>query len=250
MPDVVVREQAITIFVNGQEITTLGCTPEYVQELVVGFLYAEGFLPGLEALTSLVLDMVSGTAHAEITGIATPVPAFRTRRFFSAHEDSPPFYHTADAALCPVMEAEGRQIEAETAFRLMEQLEARSRLFRRTGGVHCAAVADHNGRFLAYYEDVARQNTLDKLIGAHLLSGLETEGKSIVFSGRVSSEIVLKAAKLRCPILIAKSAPNELGLKLAADLGMTVIGFSKHERFNLYTHPERICVCPGVVLGN
>ncbi|MCD7947233.1 MAG: formate dehydrogenase accessory sulfurtransferase FdhD [Oscillospiraceae bacterium] len=245
-PDIVVREKAITVFVGGREITTLTCTPEYVQELVVGFLYTEGFLPTLDALTSLVLDMASGTAHAEIA--AEPLHRFRKRHFAASRADgSPPFYFASDAALCRRMEGEG-QLEAETAFRLMEALEARSRLFRRTGGVHCAAVADRTGRFLSYYEDVARQNTLDKLMGAHLLAGQETEGNIVVFSGRVSAEVVLKVAKLRCPILIAKSAPNELGLQMADALGMTVIGFAKRERFNLYTHPERIATCPGAAL--
>lgn len=242
--DMVVRETPITVYVNGWETATLISSPDGIRELTVGFLFGEGILTQIDDLESLVIETETGSVHVEIKGYSLQSsPGFVKRYTGSCYGRSlTSFYYLSDARLCRENTNEV-QISSNTVFQLMDSLEARAHIFRRTGGVHCAALADENG-LIAYYEDIGRHNTLDKLLGYKLLGNVETEDKIIVFSGRVSSEIVLKVSKLHCPILIARSAPTELALTLADDLGVTVVGFARDERFNLYTHPGRVYITP------
>ncbi|MBP2664421.1 MAG: fdhD, partial [Firmicutes bacterium] len=123
--------------------------------------------------------------------------------------------------------------------RYSELLEAMSETFRLTGGVHGGAMAAE-GKLIYWSQDVGRHNVFDKLYGRCLLDGISTHNKVLVFSGRVSSEIVLKVSKMNIPIIIARSAPTTLALDMAEELGVTVIGFARGERLNIYTHSERI----------
>jgi len=107
--------------------------------------------------------------------------------------------------------------------------------------VHSAALADDE-RVLIFQQDIGRHNTLDKIMGQCFLKEIQLDDKVIVFSGRVSSEILLKAAKMGVPILISRSAPTDLALELADDLGITVIGFARGDKFNIYTHYHRVLV--------
>lgn len=238
--DYVAQEMAVTVYINGWETATLICSLSNIRELVVGFLCGEGIVSGISDMESLVMDTATGRVDVEMPGYTPSNSRDFMRRYFgsSCGRSRTSFYFAADATLCERNEHEG-QISSDTVFSLMEQLEERSALYRQTGGAHCAALADGE-KLIACYEDVGRHNTLDKLLGHKLLEGLDTTGNVIVFSGRVSSEIVLKVSKLGCPILIARSAPTELALILAEDLAITVIGFSREERFNLYTHHQRI----------
>jgi FdhD protein len=111
--------------------------------------------------------------------------------------------------------------------------------FQATGGVHNAALCEPD-RLLAVRADIGRHNALDKLFGHSLRSGISPHGKIIAFSGRLSSEVVLKTAKIGAAVLLSKSAPTDLALDLAHDLGITAVGFIRGDRMNVYTHPERI----------
>ena len=110
--------------------------------------------------------------------------------------------------------------------------------FHHTGGVH-NALCDVNGIILSRM-DIGRHNALDKIYGYCLRNDISIKDKIIVFSGRISSEILLKVAKIGCEIILSKSAPTELALQLAEDLGITTIGFIRNHSLNVYTHPERV----------
>src|SRR5690625_2672954 len=111
--------------------------------------------------------------------------------------------------------------------------------FQRTGGVHNAALATP-GELLFTRTDIGRHNALDKIFGAMLQEKIPAKGKLVVFSGRVSSEVLLKISKMGIGLIISKSAVTDLAVKLAEDLGITVIGFARKNRMNIYTHPERV----------
>jgi len=114
-----------------------------------------------------------------------------------------------------------------------------SRVFKATGGVHSAALCDTQN-ILVFSEDIGRHNAIDKIFGECILEDIPTDEHLIITSGRVSSEILLKVAKRSIPILISKSAPTNLGVRLADDLGITLIGFVRGERMNVYTNKWRV----------
>lgn len=148
------------------------------------------------------------------------------------------FYNALDSVLgSPVT---GKlQITPEQVRLLMDELQSKGDLFRLTGGTHIAAMAECR-RLLITFEDIGRHNALDKIIGESLLQGITAEDKIIVSSGRISSEILLKAAKLKIQLLISRAAPTSLSVNLAEKLNITLIGFVRGKRFNVYTHEWRI----------
>ena len=137
-------------------------------------------------------------------------------------------------------------IDLQTVASSTERLRAEQPTFDRTGGIHAAALMGEDGRLLAVAEDVGRHNAVDKVVGQRLRAtprGLGEAGAGaalLVVSGRVSFEIVQKAAAARVPILAAVSAPTSLAIDLSHELGLTLTGFVREGRLNVYTHPERI----------
>ena len=118
-------------------------------------------------------------------------------------------------------------------------LEEASGLFKRTGGVHCAALADADG-FLAYEEDISRHAAVEKLAGACLEAGISMKNRILVFSGRVPGDIVQMASDMGCGLIIARSAPTALACDMARERGITLIGFARGGAFNVYSCPHRI----------
>jgi FdhD protein len=123
----------------------------------------------------------------------------------------------------------------------MAEFRRRSELHRQTGGVHAAALADRNG-LLVFREDIGRHNAVDKVIGAYLLAGNCFEDKLLLSSGRLSSEILHKAAACSVPILVSRSAPTDRCVALARERSITLIGFARGRRMNIYSRGERIAV--------
>ena len=130
-------------------------------------------------------------------------------------------------------------ISAEDVFGLVKQFQHRSEVYRATGGVHSAALC-RGRQILVFAEDIGRHNAVDKIFGRCLLEDIATEGGVVVTSGRISSEILLKVAKRDIPLLLSKAAPTNLGVKLADDLGITLIGFVRGRRMNVYSHGWRV----------
>lgn len=238
--DFVVRETALTIHVNGKELATLVCSPMDLEYMAVGFLCAEGILQKREDLKGITLDEEEGMAWVETGGDASLAEKVFLKRYITpcCGRSRTSFYFATDALLCRPVTSE-LKVSRKTVVNLAAELQERSGLFRRTGGVHGAALA-RNDEILIFREDIGRHNTLDKIYGQCFLEEIPRHDKMIIFSGRVSSEILLKVAKMGAPILVSRSAPTDLALKLAEDLRVTVIGFARGNRMNIYTHPDRI----------
>ena len=121
-------------------------------------------------------------------------------------------------------------------------LQEKAELFRITGGIHSAALCTPEG-VVYFCEDIGRHNAVDKIIGLCLKNSVTIEDKILVTSGRISSEILVKTAKLGIPILISRAAPTTLSIELADKLGITLIGFVRGRRFNVYCHTDRVTIC-------
>ena len=238
----VTAESPLTVFINGNEFATVVCSPWEIEYMAVGFLASEGIVRTRDALGDMVIDRDRGIVQVRVDGYEESVAGkvFLKRYINSCCGRSrASFYYSTDAMLCKRVESDAR-IHPERALELMERVITRSAMFKRTGGVHGGLIADA-GRVLSYHEDVGRNNVLDRIYGRCFLEGVDFSDKVVAFSGRVSSEIVLKMSKMGAPILVSHAAPTNLGLELAEDLGITVIAFARDgERCTVYAHPERV----------
>jgi FdhD protein len=241
--DLIVREKAITIYVNFEELATVVCSPSYLVYMAVGFLCSEGILRNRQDLKDITVEEDKGLVYVEVNEYEQKLAGkVFLKRYITpcCGRSRASFYFSTDALLCKTVVSDVR-IPASKVRSLAEELEERSKLFRRTGGVHSAALAVDD-EILIFQEDIGRHNTLDKIMGQCFLDEIPFDDKVIIFSGRVSSEILLKAAKMGVPILVSRSAPTDLALNLAEDLGITVVGFARGEKFNIYTHRQRVLV--------
>lgn len=237
--DVVVREFPVTIILNNQELVTLLCTPVHLDYLAVGFLFSEGLLNSKGDIKKITVDEQRGVVRVE-TGEQTTdaVELVFKRLITSGCGRGASFYSAADVSRTQKVKSK-ISILALEVFELVRQFQHRSEVFKTTGGVHSAALCN-NKEIIIFSEDIGRHNAIDKIFGECILKEMTTDGHVIITSGRVSSEILLKAARGNIPVLVSKSAPTDMGIKLAADLGITLIGFVRGKRMNIYVNDWRV----------
>ncbi|MGM7702519.1 formate dehydrogenase accessory sulfurtransferase FdhD [Pseudalkalibacillus sp. Hm43] len=239
--DTVVTEFPLTIVLNGHEFATMVCTPAFLKEMVIGFLASEGVIRLFKRdIASITIDEDKGFAYVETTTKIEQTIQEHTKRFIGSccGKSRQSFYFQNDVKTAKSSMTK-RTISYEQCINLMEQLQSSSSTFQATGGVHNAAICSPEGMIVSR-TDIGRHNALDKLYGHCLMNEIHVQDKILVFSGRISSEILLKAAKIGVGILLSKSAPTELALQAAEDLNITTAGFIRGNRVNVYTHPERI----------
>ena len=232
-----------------QSISITMRTPGEDHELAVGFLYGEGIVSRAKDIDTVfncgpVMQGVQNVVRVELKP-DVGVDLERLRRNF---------YTTSSCGVCGKTSLEALKvitnrdvaddvlrIDARRLCRLPEQLRQRQRLFAETGGIHASGLFDSGGSLLDAYEDVGRHNALDKLIGTQLMGGrLPLEKQGIIVSGRASFELMQKALVAGCPMLVAVGAPSSLAVELAHNYGMTLVGFLREDRFNIYSRAERV----------
>ncbi|MBS4198788.1 formate dehydrogenase accessory sulfurtransferase FdhD [Bacillus sp. FJAT-49732] len=237
--DITAVEYPLTVYVDDEEFATIVCSPTNINELVLGFLASEGLIRNADQISSIEIDEHHGFAYVQLKIKQSINKEFFSKRMIgSCCGKSRQFYFYNDANTAKTIMSK-HQISIKECFSLMKQLQECSIDFQQTGGVHNAALCT-NDTILYYFSDIGRHNALDKLYGHILQHNVPLKDKVIVFSGRISSEVVLKISKIGVGILISKSAPTTLGIELANDLGITVVGFVRKEKLNIYSHPERI----------
>ncbi|MCL0039125.1 formate dehydrogenase accessory sulfurtransferase FdhD [Dehalococcoidia bacterium] len=241
MEDVVVREFPLTIILNNQELVTLLCSPTNLKYLALGFLASEGFIRAREEVKSILLDDQRGVVRVETEGSPHIAGDLIFKRFItSGCGRGTAFYSIANAADTAMVESK-TEISASQVFTMVREFQHRSEVFKNTGGVHSAALTDGE-RLLIFAEDTGRHNAIDKVFGECLWENTPTEDRVIVTSGRISSEILFKVAKRGIPIIISPSAPTDLAVRTALDLGITLIGFVRGKRMNVYANSWRVSV--------
>lgn len=237
--DQVVVEYVLTLYIDEQEFATMICTPQHLPDLIIGFLAAEGLIRSTEQISKLEVDVPKGTAEIKLSGEAQRLKeSFGKRWVGSCCGKSRLFYFESDLKTAKTI-VKQQPFHAERCLELMRALQQRSTAFQQTGGVHNAALANEQ-ELLIIRTDIGRHNALDKIFGAWLQHPMPLQDKAVVFSGRVSSEVILKTAKIGVGLLVSKSAPSDLAIQFAHELNSTLIGFARKDRFNVYTHPQRI----------
>jgi len=237
--DTVATEYPLTVVLNGEEFATMVCSPTNLQELLIGFLASEGIIRFFDDILSIQIDEAQGFAYIELKKPLEKEQHDHSKRFIgSCCGKSRQFYFKSDVKTAKTVVSR-LTITISQAFALMEQLQFESEHFLRTGGVHNAALCTTDD-MLTIRTDIGRHNALDKIYGNILENKIQLTDKLIVFSGRLSSEVLLKISKIGVGIIISKSAPTDLALRLANDLGITTVGFARRNKMNVYTHPHRI----------
>lgn len=230
--DEIATELPIVIYINGRILTTLYATPRELMELAIGCLMTEGLVRDLGEI--IEVHILGSSIY-----ITLPEPVEGILK-----------QHSSRCSGIPEMEygqpSEIHEVESNIKWtyvkilKVVEKLNSNAILYRRTGGVHVAMIINSRG-FEILCEDVGRHNVVDKVIGAYVLKGFRDFNSTLLaVSGRLSYEIVLKAARMNIPVLVSTSAPTSLGVALAERSGITLVGFVRGENFNVYTHPERI----------
>jgi FdhD protein len=234
--DEVAVEEPLEIRVGGTPVAVTMRTPGHDDELAIGFLLAEGFRVTSARPTA---DLAANTIEVEAEGVDLD----RLKRNF---------YTSSSCGVCGKGALEAVAVEAprvESDLRvsaslvggLPERLRAAQPAFAATGGLHATGLFDADGQLLCVREDVGRHNAMDKVVGFAFREGLLPLGERILcVSGRLSFELVQKAAVAGCPLLVAVGAPSTLAVELAADRGITLCGFVRDGRVNVYTEPRRV----------
>ena len=235
--DAVAVEFNLTIVLDGQELVTLLCSPEKLESLAVGFLCSESLITEKGEIRDITLDERKGLIAVTTSEPGKFAGNILSRRLIASSGGkgaSPNTDHQQGARKNSRI-----VLSFHGAFTLIDDFTQRSDVYQATGGVHSAALCTAN-TIILFCDDIGRHNAIDKIFGECLLMDIPLEERILLTTGRVSSEIVLKVAKRNIPILISKSAPTDAGVKLAHDLGITLIGFVRKNKLNVYSHAWRM----------
>ena len=224
-------EMALAIYVNRQELVTILCTPTKLKCLVLGFLYAEGIISGIGEVASIQVCEEESLADVTLSDTEYKLPTKRTL--------------TSGCGGGVTFKAQGQKVDSDLVaapnevLSLIKQLQEQMALYQLCGGVHASALSDTKNLLIAA-EDIGRHNTLDKIQGECLLKGLLTRDRLLLSTGRISSEMLLKAAKMQVPVVVSRHSTTESAVSLARDLGITLVGHARGSRLSVYSHPERL----------
>jgi len=223
----VVREQPLSVFINGEKFLTLLCSPMQLEALVVGYLWMEKVITDLGEIARLEISAVDGRAEVTLTHAVT----LPTERILTSGCGGGITFRI-DHRLFPRLQSRLRVPAADLGARMKDLFDAAVH-YQRSRGIHGAALADSQ-RLLVVAEDVGRHNAVDKVKGEALLRGIPTEERMLISTGRISSEMLLKAARMGVPIVASRTSPTEMAVALAEQLGVTVCGYVRSDALNVY----------------
>ena len=248
--DIVLIEQPIDLFLNSEPLVNIICLPNDLRELTFGFLYSIGVIDSIDEVKNVKVSELENNIFVELhnrndfkiediniepvsrvvdttCGITSP-----WRKLIKSRLD--------EAKTKDKLWFKDLKIKSDIIFSAKKKMQSETSLYLETGGCHGAAICDFKGNLLSVKEDIGRHNAIDKVIGDLLLKNHDFEKTFLITTGRLTGDSVLKAIRANIPIVASISAPIESGIKLAFAYGMTLIGFVRGKRMNIYTHPERI----------
>jgi FdhD protein len=217
-------------------VAAILCSPADLEDLVRGFLFSLGVIERAGQLRGLAVNRATWSAFLELDPeLAEDLPVLSGVVGSGCGGLPPPELRNSPQPL----PGGGLVLPASRVSALMAEFARRSQVHLRTGGVHSAALADEGG-IRIFREDIGRHNAVDKVIGRGLAEGAEFGRCLLLSSGRISSEILLKAVRCRVPVLVSRAAPTDRSVELARSFNLTLAGFARGSRMNLYASQERI----------
>jgi len=229
----VIEEARLTFFVNGQELVSLMASPLGGEKIALGFLRNERLISGLEEVEEI---------STREEGCCIDVWLNRTfdkpeHEIVTSGCGGGITYTDYDINLQALTDA--FRLDPETLQEAFSNMQDPDSLYARARGVHGAAL--FNGKEIeVFVEDIGRHNTIDKVLGECMLRGIPTEGKALLATGRISSEMLIKGARMGCPIIASRNSPTSLSVELAEKWNITLVGYARGRRMRVYTHPERM----------
>jgi len=227
-------ETPVSLTINGEAWITFMCTPVNLEAMAVGFLYNEGIIETMSEVADVRVCEHGDNVDIWLNHDAQQPKSWRRTSGCTGGVTA------VDALARPDITFEGNRpiFDPEVIGHLVEMLFESQELYRETGGVHTSALSDGE-RILISAEDIGRHNTLDKIAGLCLMKNIWPEIRILITTGRISSEMLQKAARLQAPILISRTSPSSLSIEMAERYGITLIGYARRQRFNVYSNPQR-----------
>ncbi|MGB3368863.1 MAG: formate dehydrogenase accessory sulfurtransferase FdhD [Acidaminobacteraceae bacterium] len=234
--DDVIIEFPLTLYLRGNQYATLLCTPEYEKELIVGYLFSENLINKKKDIKSISIDLRSGEVFVDIIDENILESDINKKRLItSGCANNTVFYNAIDKIkLQSTKNKEQINLDMESLLDTMANMNKSSELFLRTGGVHMSLLSDGKD-FNVFREDIGRHNAIDKIVGHIILNEVSCKDKILFSSGRLSSEMLLKSAKIGIEVIVSKSAPMDMAIRIADELGIVLIGFARGKRCNIYS---------------
>ncbi len=228
-------ETPVSLTINGEPWITFMCTPIELEAMAVGFLYNEGVIDGAEDVADVRVCEHGDNVDVWLNrSVSQPTSWRRTSGCTGG-------ITAVDLLAKPEIQFDrsAPTFQPESIGALVEMLFESQSLYRETGGVHTSALSDGQ-EILVSAEDIGRHNTLDKIAGLCVLRGIWPKTRILITTGRISSEMLQKAARLEVPILISRTSPSSLSIEMAERYGITLIGYARRGRFNVYCNPQRV----------
>ena len=231
----VIEEMPLTIYVNGIELATVMGTPLNQDWLAVGFLSNEGILNSVEEIEDLRITP-EGCCVDVLLNRTVELPSKKVITsgcgggitYYDSKIDIEPFQIKNDTTPDNILGA-------------FNKLQTKDSLYARARGVHAAGLLDlEENQLNKVAEDIGRHNSIDKLRGACLLEGIPTEGRALLTTGRISSEMLRKGALMGCPVIASRTSPTSLAVEMARSWKITLIGYARHGKLRVYCYPERL----------
>lgn len=235
----IIVETPVSLTINGETWLTLMCTPVDLESLAVGFLYNEAIIQSIEEIASVHTcesgDNIDVWLHHKAE---KPINWRRTSGCTGG-------VTSVDTAQPPGRThlPNGATLTPDQVCRLIKALFESQEIYRQAGGVHTSALSDGQ-KLLIITEDIGRHNTLDKIAGRCLKENIEFSNRILLTTGRISSEMLQKAARMGASFVISRTSPSSLSIQMAERWGITLIGYARRTSFRIYAHPEQILISP------
>ena len=230
----VVTEYPLRLRVNGRDLATLVCSPHQLNFLLAGFFRLQGFINNLDYILSMGVCDDYGLAELRIRA---ELPQHLQPTLTSGCGTGIAF--NLPHNLLDLSRQRPRSYSIAGLFSLMKDLQSQAEQYRSHGGIHSADIGDADG-LLLYAEDIGRHNTFDRLAGEALFKKIELQDKILVTSGRVSSEMVAKAARLAIGLIASRTSPTDKAIELCEQAGISLVGYLRGNSMEIYSHPQQI----------
>ncbi len=228
-------ETPVSLTINGSAWLSFMCTPVDLEALAVGFLYDEGVISRMDEVADVRVCEHGDNVDVWLNRSVEQPTSWRRTSGCTGGVTAVDLLAKPDIYFDP----EQPRVGADAIGQLVEMLFESQELYRETGGVHTSALSDGE-KVLLSAEDIGRHNTLDKIAGLCLLRDIWPKTRILITTGRISSEMLQKAARLQAPILISRTSPSSLSIEMAERYGITLIGYARRQRFNVYSNAQRV----------